>query len=196
MTKSKWQRWFAAPIMAALLLTSFAPAVMAAPPAVITQAEKVSEVTGTLAGGQFAKIWLGLKPENPGTVTVTSVWDRSDVDAAGLGFFILDPEQLTAVYSGGRLTANNIAAGSQGFFLNGPTNTQGASFRATGPDYSIVVYNDSPGDASFVLKVTNAFITDEGDQVKPVGAMAEATEAAPAAEAAPVAAARSCCSCG
>ena len=76
MTKSKWQRLIAAPLVAALLATSFAPAVLAADQAAVVQQTKASEITGMIPGGQFAKIWLELTPVTPGNVTVSAEWDR------------------------------------------------------------------------------------------------------------------------
>ncbi|MBK8051236.1 MAG: fasciclin domain-containing protein [Anaerolineales bacterium] len=182
MNKSKWQRLVVASLMLALLTATFAPAAMAASEAApVAQTAKAESpvVTGTIPGGQFAKIWLGLTPINPGTVTVTAEWDRQDALASGLGFFILSPENLSAVSSGAPLSANNVGAGSEKFFLNGPSNVQGANFRATGTDYTIVVYNDSQADANFTLTAENGLIEDDSDQVSIPGAEATDEAAAP-----------------
>ncbi|MBW7883040.1 MAG: fasciclin domain-containing protein [Caldilineaceae bacterium] len=194
MTKSKWQRLIAAPLVAALLATSFAPAVLAADQAAVVQQTKASEITGMIPGGQFAKIWLELTPVTPGNVTVSAEWDRANPEDSGLGFYVLDEAGLTAVINGGALIDNNISAGSTTFFLNGPNNLQGAAFRATGTSYAVIIYNDSADDANFRMTVTNAILVDESDQVKAEGVVTEeataapeatetATEAAPAAEA-------------
>ena len=100
MYKTKWQRLLAAALVAALLVTGFAPAAMAAtaqtaPSAVAQQVSGVTEVTGTLTGGQFAKIWLGLTPDsNPGTVTLTADWDRPNADSSNVGFYVLNETNL------------------------------------------------------------------------------------------------------
>jgi uncharacterized surface protein with fasciclin (FAS1) repeats len=192
MSKSKWQRLLAAALVAALLVTGFAPAAMAAngqnvPSAVAQQVSGATEVTGTLTGGQFDKIWLGLTPINPGTVTVTAEWDRPNADGSNVGFYVLNENNLTAVLGGNSLIENNVGQGQSQFFLNGPDNAQGASFNATGQAYTVVVFNDSNTDANFTLRVDNATITDDSGEVRVPGeATPEATEeaAADSAEAA------------
>jgi len=174
MTQSKWQRFFAAILVTAMLVMSLAPAAFAAEQAAPAYQEvRASEVTGVIPGGQFAKIWLGIAPERPGTVTVTAVWDRSNPEQNGLGFFILNEANLAAVVAGQNLRDNNVGAGSTNFFLNGPDNQQGASFRATGGAYTVIVYNDSASDASFTLRVDNGVLVDGSGQVKAVGAPEE-----------------------
>ena len=191
MTQTKWHRFLTGALVAALLLTTFAPVAMAAEQAQPAAQVSASEVKGTITGGQFAKIWLGLTPENPGTVTLTAVWDRANPEENGVGFYVLNENNLSAVLAGQRIQDNNIASGSTNFFLNGPDNQQGASFRATGPAYTVVVYNDSASDANFTLTASNAVITDDSGQVTSEGAMMEDEEATPeateAAEEAPAA---------
>lgn len=190
MTQTKWHRFLTGALVAALLLTTFAPVALAAEQAAPAAQVSASEVTGTIAGGQFAKIWLGLTPENPGTVTLTAVWDRANPEENGVGFYVLNENNLSAVLAGQRIQDNNVASGSTNFFLNGPDNQQGASFRATGPAYTVVVYNDSGSDANFTLSASNAVITDDSGQVTAEGAMAEeeaTPEATEAAEEAPAA---------
>ena len=182
MNKAKWQRLVAAPLVALMLAASFAPAAMAAGQAAILAQTQGAELSGTIAGGQFAKIWLGLKPINPGTVTVRAEWDRESPVGKGLGFYILDESNLAAVVNGEPLQANNIAAGDTTFYLNSAANVQGAAFRATGPDYTVVVFNDSAADAVFKLTVENGILKDDSGQVAaPAG---EATPEAAAADAA------------
>jgi len=174
MTQSKWHRFFAAALVTTMLVTSLTPAAFAAEQAAPTYQEvRASEVTGTIPGGQFAKIWLGIAPENPGTVNVTAVWDRSNPEQNGLGFFVLNEANLSAVVAGQNLRDNNVGAGSTNFFLNGPSNQQGASFRATGGAYTAIVYNDSASDANFTLSVDNGVLVDGSGQVKAVGAAEE-----------------------
>jgi len=149
MTQSKWHRFFAAALVTAMLVTSLVPAAFAAEQAAPAYQEvRASEVTGTIPGGQFAKIWLGIAPERPGIVNVTAVWDRSNPEQNGLGFFLLNEANLAAVVAGQNLRDNNVGAGSTNFFLNGPDNQQGANFRATGGGYTAIVYNDSAAPAS------------------------------------------------
>ena len=93
-------------LVAVLLLSSFATLVSAQVAA--------PSVTGTLTGGQFDKIWLGLKPTELGSnVTLTANWDRNAPDSAGLGFFVLDEGQTAAVVQdsgkNGRLSPNGAA---------------------------------------------------------------------------------------
>lgn len=175
MTQSKWQRFFAVILVTAMLVTSLAPAAFAAEQSAPAYQEiRASEVTGVIPGGQFAKIWLGIAPERPGIVNVTAVWDRSNPEQNGLGFFILNEANLAAVVAGQNLRDNNVGAGSTNFFLNGPDNQQGANFRATGGAYTVIVYNDSASDASFTLSVDNGVLVDGSGQVKAVGAPEEA----------------------
>jgi uncharacterized surface protein with fasciclin (FAS1) repeats len=174
MTQSKWHRFFAAALVTAMLVTSLAPAAFAAEQAAPSYQEvRASEVTGTIPGGQFAKIWLGIAPENPGTVNVTTVWDRSNPEQNGLGFFVLNEANLAAVVAGQNLSDNNVGAGSTNFFLNGPDNQQGANFRATGGAYTAILYNDSASDANFTMSVDNGVLVDGSGQVKAVGAAEE-----------------------
>ena len=184
MTKTKWHRFLTGALVAALLLTTFAPVAMAAEQAAPAAQVSASEVKGTITGGQFAKIWLGLTPENPGTVTLTAVWDRANPEENGVGFYVLNENNLSAVLAGQRIQDNNVASGSTNFFLNGPDNQQGASFRATGPAYTVVVYNDSGSDANFTLSASNGVLTDDSGQVTAEGAMAEEEATPEATEAA------------
>lgn len=183
MTQSKWHRFFAAILVTAMLVTLLAPAAFAAEQAAPAYQEiRASEVTGTIPGNQFAKIWLGIAPERPGTVTVTAVWDRSNPEQNGLGFFVLNEANLAAVVAGQNLRDNNVGAGSTNFFLNGPDNQQGANFRATGGAYTVIVYNDSASDANFTLSIDNGVLVDGSGQVKAVGAAEEVMTETPAEE--------------
>ncbi len=132
----------------------------------VAQAIRAREVRGSLPGGQFAQIWLGLVPEVSGAqVTVIAEWDRSNPATSGLNFFILDEQGVRRV---GEDTISSIAlgAGNPDFDVNAPDNTVGASFNANGfGPYTIVVSNESSQDASFTLRVTNGFILDESNQV-------------------------------
>jgi uncharacterized surface protein with fasciclin (FAS1) repeats/nucleoid-associated protein YgaU len=185
MTQSKWRKFLTVALLAALLVTALTPVVFAAEQAAPAFQVRASEVTGTIPGGQFAKFWLGLTPDRPGAVTVTASWDRSNPEDNGVGFYILNEANLSAVVSGQRIELNNVAAGDTNFFLRGADNVQGAAFRATGEAYTIVVYNDSATDANFTLSVDNGVIADDsGEQVRAVGAAAEATATVEATEAA------------
>lgn len=182
-------------LLVALLLTASLPllAQAAVQNAPLAQQLRDRQVRGMLPGGQFAKFWLGLEPEQSGaTVSVVAEWDRPNPGANGLGFFILDETRLAQVGEAA-LSAIALAAGDPNFMLNAPDNMQGASFNAIGlAPYTVVVYNDSASDANFTLTATNAFITDESNQVTgasaaPVSATGE--ETATAEEVAPAPAA-------
>lgn len=179
MNESKWRKFLTAALLTALLVTALAPVVLAAEQAAPAAQVRASEVSGTIPGGQFAKIWLGLVPNQPGTVTVTARWDRSNPERNGVGFYVLTEANLSAVVNGARIDLNNVAMGDTNFFPRGEDNVQGAAFRATGGSYTIVVYNDSATDANFTLSVDNGVFVDESNQVRPVGVTAE--EATPAA---------------
>ncbi len=171
MFKSKLTHIVGVFLIAALLLGALplgsAATVQGAPVAQV----RSQQVGGTIPGGQFAKIWLGLTPTTRGaTVTILSEWDRNDPGSQGLGFYILDEDGLNQVLSGSaRLQDVNLAAGSQ-FGVDAPANQLGAQFQATGSSYTIVVYNDSNSDANFTLTATNAVITDDSDQVRDLSA--------------------------
>lgn len=183
MTQSKWRKFLTVVLLTALLVTALTPVVFAAEQAAPAFQVRASEVTGTIPGGQFAKFWLGLTPDRPGTVTVTASWDRANPEANGVGFYVLNEANLSAVVNGQRIENNNVGMGDTRFFLRGADNVQGASFRATGEAYTIVVYNDSATDANFTLSVDNGVIVDDsGEQVRAVGAAAEATATAEATE--------------
>ncbi|MBO9394284.1 fasciclin domain-containing protein [Caldilinea sp.] len=185
MNQSKWHKFLTAALLTALLVTALAPVVLAAEQAAPAAQVRASEVSGTIPGGQFAKIWLGLVPNQPGTVTVTARWDRPNPEQSGVGFYVLTEANLSAVINGAPLGTNNVAAGDTNFFQRGENNVQGAAFRATGGSYTLVVYNDSATDANFTLSVDNGVIVDESNQVRPVGVAAE--ETTPAATETPVA---------
>jgi uncharacterized surface protein with fasciclin (FAS1) repeats/nucleoid-associated protein YgaU len=176
MYKTNWQRLLGAALVAALLVTGFAPAAMAAttqtaPSAVPQQVSGAKEVSGTLTGGQFAKIWLALTPDsNPGTVTLTADWDRPNADSSNVGFYVLNESNLQRVLGGDSLIDNNVAQGQSSFFLNGADNVQGARFNATGPAYTVVVFNDSATDASFTLRAEGGTLADDSGQVRVPGA--------------------------
>lgn len=188
MQKSTVRKGLAALLMVLLLTSSFAMPVSAAvTSAPLAQQLRDKQVRASIPGGQFAKIWLGLEPEQPGaTVTVSAEWDRPDASRNGVGFFILDESGLRRVGEEA-LSSIAIAAGDSAFFLNGASNIQGAAFNAVGlATYTIVVYNDSASDANFTLTATNGFITDESNQVTGVNSAPAATgDDVPAAEGTP-----------
>lgn len=183
MRKTKFQKLTAVLLTAMLLLGSFAGLASAAvesAPLSLT----ADEVTGTIPGGQFAKLWLGLDVTQPNAnVTISTEWDRYDALASGLGFYILSPENLARVQGGNDIRDNNTASG--GAVFQGPTNQQIASFNATGSDYTLVIYNDSNSDATFTARATNALISDDSGQVTSDKAMegseTATTPSAPAA---------------
>jgi uncharacterized surface protein with fasciclin (FAS1) repeats len=167
MAKRTFEKIFVS-LLVTLLLTTSAPALTqsalyAAP---FAQQLRDRQVQGTLAGGQFAKIWLGLEPEQSGaTISVLAEWDRPDPQINGVGFFILDDDGLRRIGEEA-LSRIAIAGGNRNFVLNGPSNVEGAALTAVGlTKYTIVVYNDSTTDANFKLSATNGFITDDSNQV-------------------------------
>lgn len=165
---AKLRQVVAACTAAAVMLSATAaftsPGLYAAPVAQVLQAE---EVTGVLTGGQFAKIWLKLTPTTRNqSMTVTTEWDRQFPESSGLGFYILDQDGLSSVLNeSSTLGDANLAAGSK-LAPNSPDNQLGAVIQATGGEYTIVLYNDSPTDASFTLRVQNGTIEDDANQVR------------------------------
>lgn len=159
-------------IAAIMLLSSLTavtgPVLMAAPVAQTLEAE---EVAGLLPGGEFSKIWLKLKPTNAADVmTVTTDWDRNFPENNGVGFYILDQDGLASVLNGSeRLAEANLSAGSRPS-PSSPDNQLGATVQGSGGEYTIVLYNDSAGDANFTLGVKNGVISDDSNQVTDVNA--------------------------
>jgi hypothetical protein len=158
-------------IAALMLLSSLTamttPMLMAAPVAQTLEAEAVA---GVLTGGQFAKIWLKITPNGNGDVVVTSEWDRSTPENNGLGFYILNADGLAKVLSGSQtLQQANLSAGSRPS-PSAADNVLGAVLQAPGGEYTIVLINDSPTDANFTLKVTNATLSDDSGQVRDLNA--------------------------
>ncbi|MFN8491891.1 MAG: fasciclin domain-containing protein [Caldilineaceae bacterium] len=168
MLKLSFQKFITAFVVGAMLLSSFANVTKAATTnAPLAQVVRAQQVKGSIKGGQFAKIWLGLEPETPGAqITVTSDWDRDNPTQNGVGFFILDSTGLTKAQAGEALNTIALAAGNPKFVVTAPSNQLGASLNATGTaKYTIVVYNDSGSDANFTLNATNGFIVDDSNQV-------------------------------
>ncbi|MFM7585081.1 MAG: LysM peptidoglycan-binding domain-containing protein, partial [Caldilinea sp.] len=183
MNQSKWRLALTAALLTALLVTALAPAAFAAEQSAPAAQVRATEVSGTVPGGQFAKLWLGLEITNPGNFTVTATWDRLNPEQNGVGFYILDPGNVAAVSMGERIERNQLAMGDSNFFVAGDKNIQGASIRAVGTDYTIVVYNDSATDARFTLSVDNGIIVDNDNQVDAPAAATESTPASPEATA-------------
>jgi uncharacterized surface protein with fasciclin (FAS1) repeats len=184
MRTSNLQKLFTALLVAALLTATFAPlasaAVVAAPASV-----EADQLAGTLTGGQFATIWLGLSPKTINeNITLVADWDRANPTQNGLAFYVVDASGLASVVAGGSPRDFNIAAGTSRD--TGPNNQQTAIFRATGSDYTVIVANDSATDANFTLTATNGVLSDDSDMTRDPNAPA-ATEAA--AEGAPAEAA-------
>lgn len=187
MQRARLHKLFTAITVALSLVVAFTTLVGATSSAApVSQATRAKEVRGTIPGGKFAQIWLGLEPETSGAqVTVIAEWDRNNPAGSGLNFFILDDQGVRRV---GEDTLSTIAlgAGNPNFDVNAPDNQVGASFNAIGlAKYTIVVSNESNQDASFTLRATNAFITDESNQVvnpnAPVTTTTTTTTTAPVA---------------
>ena len=175
MSTTKFWRIIMTCVMAAvLLISSLAATVSAATEsAPAAQELRAEEITGTIPGGQFAKIWLGLEPITPNEkTTIVSAWDRLDPGSNGLGFYVLTDEQLQAVQNGTDVREANLATGSK-LSPESPPNEIGAEFQATSGSFTLVVFNDSNADANFAITAKNAFITDESGQVTDASAPVE-----------------------
>ncbi|MCE7981019.1 MAG: LysM peptidoglycan-binding domain-containing protein [Caldilinea sp. CFX5] len=167
MQKARLHKLFTAVAVALSLVVAFTTLVGATGAAApVNQATRAKEVRGTLPGGQFAQIWLGLEPEFSGAqISVVAEWDRENPANSGLNFFILDDQAVRRVGEAS-LSSLAVAAGSANYIVNAPSNQLGASLNAIGlAKYTLVVANDSSQDANFTLRVTNGFITDESNQV-------------------------------
>lgn len=167
MQKARLHKLFTAIAVALSLAVAFTTLVSATGAAApVGQTTRAKEVRGTLPGGKFAQIWLGLEPEVSGAqVTVIAEWDRSNPAASGLNFFILDDQGVRRVGED-PLSTIALGAGNPDFDVNAPDNQLGASFNAIGlARYTIVVSNESSQDASFTLRATNGFILDDSNQV-------------------------------
>ncbi|HMN27973.1 MAG TPA: fasciclin domain-containing protein [Caldilineaceae bacterium] len=178
MVKRTFEKVTASLLVALLVMTStatWAGAVVQAAPA--TQGVRDHEVKGMIPGGEFAKIWLGLEPEQSGApITVIAEWDRPDAQNNGVGFFILDDNGLRQVGEEA-LSSIAIAAGDSNFILNGPSNQQGASINPVGlAKYTLVVYNDSASDANFTLRANGGFISDDSGKVTGASSAPATTE--------------------
>lgn len=142
---------------------------------IYAQSIQARTVQGVLRGGQAAQIWLGLLPEfADAQIKVIAEWDRALPAANGLNFFIFDEQQLRRLDDGRTsFSAIALAAGSPRFELTTPDNAIGAGFNATGwASYALVLVNESAADASFTLRVTNAFLVDTAAQVTPLEGLA------------------------
>lgn len=184
--KIRMNQMLRAVLVATLLITSFATMVSAqetstdaSTPAQSTVV-KAKQVTGSLAGGNFTKIWLELQPDAiSARVTLIADFTTENPLQDGVGFFVLDSNNFVNVLGGGSLQSNNVAAG------NPSTTTQAnqleVTFNAdsTSP-YTVIMVNDGSKDVSFTLSATNATIVDGSGQVKDPNAK-ESTTAAPAA---------------
>ena len=167
MRKTRLHKLFTALAVALSLVVAFTTLVSATNSAApVVQTTRAKEVRGTLPGGKFAQIWLGLEPETSGAqVTVIAEWDRNNPATSGINFFILDDQGVRRVGED-PLSAIALGAGNPNFDVNAPDNQVGASFNAIGlAKYTIVVSNESSQDASFTLRVTNGFILDDSNQV-------------------------------
>ncbi|CAN5388675.1 hypothetical protein BH10CHL1_BH10CHL1_07990 [soil metagenome] len=166
MSKLILQKVITALTVAILLTTSFAGLATAADSlAPVAQQVRGKQVKGTISGGKFAKIWLGLETETPNAqIIVTSDWDRDNPLQNGVGFFILDDTGLVRAQAGDAL--NTIALGA-GNVVDGISTQLRASLNAVGlAKYTVVVYNDSSTDANFTLTTTDAILVDDSNQVQ------------------------------
>lgn len=147
---------------------------------------RAMEVTGTLNGVQgenFDKIWLALTPNSPSTqVTLVVDFDRNAPLANGLGFWILNENQLQRVINGAALSENSISGGNR--IDGGQANQLAATLNNPGTtDLTLVLYNDSPADANFTARVEGAMISDSSGRVRDPNAPAPRPETEDATEA-------------
>lgn len=171
MVHKRLRQVMTAGIAAVMLLSTLtavaSPLLMAAP---VIQSLQADAVTGVLTGGQFSKHWLKITPNGNGNVIVTTDWDRNFPSENGLGFYILDQDGLASVLNESRRLAEaNLSAGSRPS-PSSPDSQLGAVLQATGGEFTIVLFNDSASDANYTLKVTNALITDDSEQVRDLNA--------------------------
>ena len=179
MSKSRLQQLTASLVIAALMVTSLVSLISAAP---VTDSVRSSEITGTIPGGEFKEIWLDLEVMQPGIVTVLATWTSGSVD--GVGFFILDEQDVATVSSGGKARDNNLAVGNPMPSFEGAANQQEASFRATAPMYKLIIFNESPNDAEFDIGADNAYILGTSEYVSDPNAATDEGEAEATDEAA------------
>lgn len=185
--KTKMNQMLRALLIVTLLIASFATMVSAQEATgettnTATQSTQVvaKQVTGTLEGGKFAKIWLELRPDSVGArVTLVADYSSNTPQRDGAGFFVLNANQFATVVGGGSLTSNNAAAGNPSSTTQ--DNQLEAVFNAdlTSP-YTLVIVNDGANALSFTLTATNAMIVDGSGQVKDPTAPAASTGAAEA----------------
>jgi len=171
MFQKRLRQVLTAGIAAILLLSTLtamaSPLTMAAP---VAQDLSSEAVAGELPGGQFSKIWLKVTPNGNGDVVITSEWNHNFPESNGLGFYVLDSNGLASVINGSkRLAQANLAAGSRPA-SNSPDNVLGATVSPQTGEVTVVLFNDSPNDAEFTLKATNAAISDDSGQVRDLNA--------------------------
>lgn len=165
MSKLYTQRLINALLLAILLVATPVSILQAANESAPAAQTRATRVSGTLPGGEFAKIWLGLEPGVPNaSIRVFAEWDRPNAAANGLNFFVLDPVGLGRAQAGTQVSAAAVAGGNPVF--EGADNQMEARFNAFGlTNYTLVVVNDSNEAASFTISVENATIVDDSDQV-------------------------------
>lgn len=195
-SKIKMNQLLSALLIATMFVTSFATLASAqeatseTPTAEATAAAptmlRAKQVTGSLPGGTFAKIWLELQPESVGAqVTLVADFSTDTPLQAGAGFFVLDSNNFVNVLGGGKLIDNNVAAGNPS--STSQANQLEVSFNADSTsNYTVVVVNDGANALSFTLTATNATVIDGSGQVRdpnaaaaPTAAPTEAVTAAP-----------------
>jgi uncharacterized surface protein with fasciclin (FAS1) repeats len=175
MLQMKVKRVLTAILAATMVVTSAGLALPAAVDAApMSQSVSAEQVSGTLTGGQFAKIWLDLIPQTLNQqVTVVSEWEVQNPGSRGLGFYLLTESDLQRVVDGANIQQNNLSSSAR-LGSTSADNTAGVQFTASGAKYVLVVYNDSETDANFTLRATNALIQDGSGQVRAPGAASTA----------------------
>ncbi|MEZ4709015.1 MAG: fasciclin domain-containing protein [Caldilineaceae bacterium] len=165
MSKSYSKRLINALLLAILLVATPISILQAANNSAPAQQTRATKVTGSLPGGEFAKIWLGLEPNQPNaSIRVFAEWDQPNAAANGLNFFVLDPVGLGRAQAGTQVSSAAVAGGNPVF--QGNDNQMEANFNAFGlTNYTLVVVNDSNIGANFTISVEGATIIDDSDQV-------------------------------
>ncbi|MEM7131715.1 MAG: fasciclin domain-containing protein [Chloroflexota bacterium] len=167
MLNKRFRRLMMSMLIMGVLASYPVASLLAASPAALPSQDilEAKTVTGSLPGGEFAKIWLAVDPDFPeAQIEVFVEWDRPNAAANGVGFFILDEVGLSRAQAGTSLQDISTASGNPVF--EGADNQMEANFKAFGlTRYTMVVFNDSDSGAGFTATVENAAFIDDSNQV-------------------------------
>lgn len=137
-------------MLASLLICSIISALF---PANQVFAKLLDSIEGVVT---FDRRFVTIKPHNPGeSLRILMRYDPQDQQELRnhSGFFVLDENNLRAVYGGGSPIFNNVAAGSRDNFS--PPNELFAAIGQALGEYTVVIYNDTHIPLSFQLSVEN-----------------------------------------